>query len=63
MVDLRALGALEGSSPEVDKREHLSKGFFCGIGMVQSLILGQQIKNIFEETSCRDGCYMLPDGI
>jgi hypothetical protein len=63
MVDLRAWGASEVSSPAVDEREHLSKGFLCGMGMVQSLSLGQQVKNIFEETSYRDGCYMLPDGI
>jgi hypothetical protein len=27
MVDLRAWGASEGSSPAVDEREHLSKGY------------------------------------
>jgi hypothetical protein len=42
MVDLRAWGALEGSSPADDEREHLSKGFLRRIGMVQHLILGQK---------------------
>jgi hypothetical protein len=47
MGDLRAWGASEVSSPAVDEREHLSKGFLCGMGMVQSLSVGQQVKNIF----------------
>jgi hypothetical protein len=35
MVDSRAWGASEGSNPAVDEREHLSKGFLCGIGRVR----------------------------
>jgi hypothetical protein len=47
MVDLRAWDALEGSSPAVGERDFFSKGFSCGIGMVQSLILGGKSQNNF----------------
>jgi hypothetical protein len=59
-VDLRAWGASEGSSPAVDEREHLSKGFLRGIGMVrvwfgrerQKTFLSKQVFEVVA-TCCR----------